>query len=145
MTRADSYDLETGDDTSATDSYDLETGDPNAECPLCLSASSTGWWGVNGVTHCRVTHRTWKLTQTRQAHCETCHEHFSSPSGFDMHLKKGDAGGCRPPGEVGSPSVPALIQSEDGMWSFPPMPEEALAKWKKGREAKAAVVAATAG
>lgn len=43
-------------------------------------------------TRCRDCDRIW--TGTAQAHCATCHRHFSTTSGFDLHLS---SKGCSEP------------------------------------------------
>jgi hypothetical protein len=45
-----------------------------------------------GATRCGDCDRMW--TGTAQAHCARCHRHFSSSSGFDLHLT---SDGCREP------------------------------------------------
>lgn len=97
------------------------------DCVPCANARDpkVGYWGVVGITHCRRCHRTWPLSRTREAHCPTCCAHFSSPSGFDAHLRPvGASPPCRPPGELRhKDGRPVLVQREDGTWAFPP-PED---------------------
>lgn len=62
-------------------------------CATCKHADEHGWWGPDHIgTHCRGCHRSW--TGKREAHCLTCHEHFSTPANFDAHLT---SHGCRNP------------------------------------------------
>lgn len=91
------------------------------DCDLCANVEREGWWGESGVTHCRLCHRTWKMT-TKQAHCMTCCEHFSSPSAFDLHLLPLDAGeACADPSTFTNKKTKErlLVQREDGTWTRP--------------------------
>ena len=77
-------------------------------CPVCTYADEHGWWGPDQRgTHCRGCHRSWH--RKTEAHCATCHGHFSGTREFDMHLAKF---GCRDPRVV-----PRLQLREDGVWT----------------------------
>lgn len=94
------------------------------QCEICTHAAEHHWWGMidgKNITHCKKCHRTWKLSQARQAHCATCCAHFSSPSAFDLHLRNGQTGpACRPPGEcVTKDGAARLCADASGMWGRP--------------------------
>lgn len=91
-------------------------------CTLCDHGTEHGWWGVNGVTHCRGCHATWRMG-TKVTHCVTCHATFSTPANCDRHQKgtKSEPWGCRPPADRG------LIPTENTfgvvVWALPGDPE----------------------
>jgi hypothetical protein len=88
-----------------------------APCPLCAFADAHGWWGREG-THCRGCHRTWAAFG--QAHCATCHNHFSTPTAFDRHLAPR---GCLDPSEVRTKDGTPRLILRDGpsgpLWGWP--------------------------
>lgn len=86
-------------------------------CVWCQRKAELGWYGDAKIHHCRTCHRTW--TGTSQAHCVSCHHHFSSNSAADRHLVNDS---CYPPQEVrDSNGVPKLGLRKDKYgytWSF---------------------------
>lgn len=104
-----------------SDAVRIDWGIVDQDCDMCDSARREGWWGMSGVTHCRMCHRTWKMT-SKQAHCTVCCAHFSSPTAFDLHLGPiGQPVACMDPGTVINKKTGAylLMQKEDGTWTRP--------------------------
>lgn len=90
-----------------------------ANCDLCCTAESKGWWGESSVTHCRTCHLTWRIG-TKLAHCSTCHRQFSTPRNFDQHLLVDDEGSatCLDPASLKHP-----LRCVDGIWKGEPRPD----------------------
>lgn len=87
------------------------------ECAICKVKAEKGWWGDPQIHHCRECHRSW--SGTTQAHCVSCHHHFSTNSASDRHLVDGM---CKPPSECFTTNgVPLLGLRTDKFgrtWSF---------------------------
>ena len=81
-------------------------------CAVCPDKPGHGW-NINGVTHCKTCHTTWRLG-TKVTHCVTCHETFSTNANCDRHqaATKTEPWGCRPPADVG------LVQSTRSFGEF---------------------------
>ena len=67
--------------------------------------------------HCRECHRSW--TGHTQAHCVSCHSHFSTPSAFDKHITDE---GCRQPEQLrdkhGNYVLGLRVDKWGRTWSF---------------------------
>lgn len=92
---------------------------PYSACAVCASRRPDGSLADLSISHCRHCHRTWSRT-TRQAHCATCHEHFTTPGNFDLHLAPvnwlGDP--CRSPKHVTTKTGEARLRlRDDGVWT----------------------------
>ena len=69
--------------------------------------------GERSLWVCRVCERTW--TGTVQAHCRSCHRHFSRASSFDLHWRgRGEHRECVDPATLlDLDGLPALKLSKD--------------------------------
>jgi hypothetical protein len=85
-------------------------------CEACEFFKERGYYPKQ-THHCRTCHRSW--TGYTQAHCASCHSHFSTPSAFDRHMT--DAG-CRQPEELrnkdGSYVLGLRVDKWGRTWSF---------------------------
>lgn len=92
-------------------------------CEMCETFRREGWWGTSQATHCLTCHYTWRMG-SRQAHCTYCHRHFTSPSGFDAHLKTGtDGRSIFHLDPLASKGHLSYIRNEQGAW-YSPRPED---------------------
>lgn len=65
----------------------------------------------HGTARCQGCGLAW--TSRSEAHCSSCHEHFTGPGIFDQHIR---AAGCTPPGELrhgrtGKPILEQIMRS----------------------------------
>lgn len=68
-----------------------------SECKVCAYAAIHACWPKDHRgTHCRDCHRSW--TGLKEAHCVTCHEHFSTDAHAESH--RGSRGACVHPASV---------------------------------------------
>lgn len=66
-------------------------------CQVCAYADEHGAWPASHRgTHCRGCHRSW--TGLKEAHCVTCHAHFSTDNHAQSHRLP--RGGCTDPAAV---------------------------------------------
>lgn len=91
-------------------------GEPCPSGPVCGPCGHNRKFGWNGGgSHCRDCHRSW--TSKREAHCATCHNHFSNPGNFDIHRT---GTGCIPPADVktktGKPKLRILVRALGPVW-----------------------------
>jgi hypothetical protein len=92
-------------------------------CEMCETLKNEGWWGTTEFTHCKDCHYTWR-TATRLAHCSYCHRSFTSPSGFDAHLKTGtDGRSIFHLDPIAKKGHPQFIVNETGAW-YQPRPDD---------------------
>lgn len=83
--------------------------DPRGACGTCAYAVVHGWWGPDHQgTHCRGCHRSWR--SRREAHCATCHAHFTSPSAFGLHLT---SRGCVDPATLRAKSGALVLVEQE--------------------------------
>lgn len=77
-------------------------------CEVCQRVLDTHWVGLvagRAGSHCAGCCRSW--TSPVEAHCATCHAHFSTPRAFDAHFARD-----------GSHLDPATVRRRDGRPRF---------------------------
>jgi hypothetical protein len=79
--------------------------------------------------NCAGCDRTWDALG--QAHCPSCHAHFSSDSAFDLHLGRIPASGpprCKDPAKLTKGDGTPKLVLRDGIWGKPTRDPEWVAK-----------------
>jgi len=97
MSTRESTKTEPADNATASAVEGQLAATPEGVCAICAYSKANGWWGPDCPgAHCRECHRSW--TSLVEAHCVTCHAHFSTDSTAHRHRKPG--GGCEGPASM---------------------------------------------
>lgn len=74
------------------------------------------------MTRCHTCDRTW--AGLAEAHCATCHRHFTTASAFDLHrVGPTDDRSCADPATLlkgdGQPKLSAVLRGSGDVWGYP--------------------------